>query len=97
MHQIWQDFLKIIKEDVGSQVVETWFKAVSISNWEEEKKEIHLDVPNQFVKSWLQEHYQHLISRHLSSLLKKEINYIEFSCPLTNNSNAIIAKLSMIL
>ena len=30
MNDIWQEFLKIVREEVGSRVVETWFKAVQM-------------------------------------------------------------------
>ncbi len=87
MQQIWQSFLTIIKEEVGSQVVETWFKAVSVQNWDEEKKTIHLNVPNQFVKNWIKEHYIILISKHLKKLLNKQIINIEFLSPALDNNH----------
>ena len=41
IQSIWQDFLKIAHEEVGSRVVETWFKAVSLQRWDAvEKKSI---------------------------------------------------------
>jgi len=66
---IWEEFLKIIKEEAGSQVVETWFKAVCLKKWNSEDKTVFLEVPNQFVGSWIQEHYTGLIQTHLSRLL----------------------------
>lgn len=86
MQQIWQNFLTIIKEEVGSQVVETWFKAVSVQNWDEEKKTIILNVPNQFVKNWIKEHYIILINKHLKKLLNKQIINIEFLSTIVNKN-----------
>ncbi len=87
MQQIWQSFLTIIKEEVGSQVVETWFKAVSVQNWDDEKKTIFLNVPNQFVKNWIKEHYIILITKHLKKLLNKQSINIEFLSPTIDKNN----------
>lgn len=66
---IWQDFLKIVHEEVGSRVVETWFKAVHIVRWDALHKIMYIQAPNQFVKEWIQNHYHHLLERHLCRLL----------------------------
>jgi len=66
---IWEEFLKILNEEAGSQIVETWFKAVSFEKWNSETKEAILQLPNQFVRNWIQEHYLTLIKTHLSRLL----------------------------
>jgi len=66
---IWEDFLKIIKEEVGSRVVETWFKAVSLSSWDAQKKVVHVRAPNAFVRDWIQRNYLDLIQIHLGRLL----------------------------
>ncbi len=50
---IWQDFLKIVREEVGSRVVETWFKAVRIMQWDSLTKVMYVQAPNQFVKEWI--------------------------------------------
>jgi len=68
---IWQDFLKIVREEVGSRVVETWFKAVRIMQWDSLTKVMYVQAPNQFVKEWIINHYQHLLERHLSRLLNE--------------------------
>lgn len=66
---IWEEFLKILNEEAGSQVVDTWFKAVAFESWDSEKKEAILQLPNQFVRNWLQEHYLTAIKTHLARLL----------------------------
>ncbi len=55
MQNIWQDFLKIVREEVGSRVVETWFKAVLLERWDALRKEVHLQAPNTFVRNWIQQ------------------------------------------
>ncbi|MFH1644517.1 MAG: chromosomal replication initiator protein DnaA [bacterium] len=81
MQLIWEEFLKIIKEEAGSQVVETWFKAVVLQHWDSEKKTVFLKTPNVFVKNWIKNHYINLIKTHLSRLL----NVAEINVELTNN------------
>ncbi len=74
MRIIWEEFLKIIEKEAGAQVVETWFKAVSLDRWDSETNTVFLLMPNPFVSKWIQEHYTNLIKTHLSRLLcTKEI------------------------
>jgi len=72
IQNIWQDFLKIVREEVGSRVVETWFKAVSLQRWDALHKEVHLQAPNTFVRNWIQQHYLSLFQIHLGRLLHVE-------------------------
>lgn len=66
---IWNEFLKIITQEVGSRVVETWLKVVTVSRWEPATKTLYLGAPNTFVKEWITSHYIHLMVTHLSRLL----------------------------
>jgi len=66
---IWDEFLKIIKAEAGSQVVETWFKAVCLESWDATTGIATLHVPNQFVSRWIQDHYTELLKTHLARLL----------------------------
>jgi chromosomal replication initiator protein len=66
---IWEEFLKIIKEEAGSQIVETWFKSVHLEDWNKISNQVILKVPNQFVRNWIKDHYLTLIKTHLSRLL----------------------------
>ncbi len=69
MRFIWEDFLKIAKEELGSRVVETWFKAVSITQWDNKEKVIYLQAPNVFVCNWLEKNYRSVFQTHLGRLL----------------------------
>lgn len=66
---LWQEFLKIIREDVGSRVVETWFKAIKCSHWDSLSKTVYLQAPNQFVREWVVSNYEELCKRNLARLL----------------------------
>lgn len=72
MQHIWSEFLKIVREEVGSRVVETWFKAVVLHHWDAIEKVVYLQAPNAFVRDWLQKHYHSLFQVHLGRLLNVE-------------------------
>lgn len=69
MHFIWEDFLKIVREELGSRVVETWFKAVSMTRWDLREKVVYLQTPNAFVCNWLEKNYRSIFQTHLGRLL----------------------------
>jgi chromosomal replication initiator protein len=69
VHDIWLEFLKIVKEEAGSRVVETWFKAVSLQQWDQQNKLVYLQAPNAFVQDWIKSNYVPLIELHLKRLL----------------------------
>ncbi len=75
---VWEDFLKIIREEVGSRIVETWFKAVTLSHWDASKKTMYIQVPNAFTKQWVSTHYTKLFQYHLGRLLHQEVVHILF-------------------
>lgn len=82
---IWKEFLKIINQEAGSQVVETWFKAVNLQNWDSATNTVILSVPNPFVKKWIQENYEILLQTHLGRLLhSNNLNFI-FLCSGSEN------------
>lgn len=69
LQNVWQEFLNIIKEEVGSRVVETWFKSVTFTHWDSYAKTAYLQTPNAFIKDWLLSNYQKLLKLHLGRLL----------------------------
>lgn len=72
LNNIWENFLKIVKEEAGSRVVDTWFRAVFLHEWDSINKIVYLRVPNTFVKDWMSSNYTELINVHLSRLLNVE-------------------------
>ncbi|MBN1549578.1 chromosomal replication initiator protein DnaA [Candidatus Babeliales bacterium] len=69
IQQIWQDFLSIVQKEVGTQVVETWLKAVALERWDAREKIVYLRAPNSFVKDYLRMHHEDLFELHLGRLL----------------------------
>lgn len=78
VNQIWREFLAIAREEAGSPVVETWFKAISCLFWDMHKKIIYLKAPNPFIKDWIIKHYLPLLQKHLARLLGEQTITIQF-------------------
>ncbi len=78
MQLIWDEFLNIITAEAGSQVVETWFKAVCLESWDPSNSIATLRVPNQFVSRWIQDHYTELLKTHLARLLNTHTMRLSF-------------------
>lgn len=75
--QIWTEFLNIISMEAGTRIVETWFKAISLVQWDSTSKTAFLKAPNAFVKDWVNTKYINLIKLHLGRLLHEiDINVI---------------------
>lgn len=72
MHATWQEFLTIVREEVGSRVVETWFKAIVFERWDSVENSVYLTAPNAFVRDWIQKNYIPLLQMHLGRLLHVE-------------------------
>jgi chromosomal replication initiator protein len=69
LHTVWEDFLTIAREELGSRVVETWFKAVSMTRWDAQEKIVYLQTPNAFVCNWIDKNYRAIFNVHLGRLL----------------------------
>jgi chromosomal replication initiator protein len=68
---IWQTFLDIVKEDVGSRTVETWFKAITLSHWDVHSKTVYVKAPNTFTKKWVAKNYKKLFHSHFARILNE--------------------------
>lgn len=91
---IWDEFLKIAKEEAGSRVVETWFKAVALQRWDALQKTVYLVAPNPFVKDWIRKNYLQLFQLHLGRLLNVEspkIMFVDSDEPPSNVVDALVA------
>ncbi|MBP7854501.1 chromosomal replication initiator protein DnaA [Candidatus Babeliales bacterium] len=90
--QVWQDFLKIIKEEVGSRAVDTWIKAVTLVHYDSLTLQAHVVAPNIFVKNWVEVHYKDLFIKHLKRLFGVNQLHIVFS---VRNYEASVPVLSL--
>ena len=65
---IWQEFIKLVKQELGSQMVETWLKAVSLLQWDARERVVLLQTPNTFVKDWLGSKFHNTILKALRTI-----------------------------
>ncbi len=72
VRHIWQEFLAIATQEVGSRVVETWLRAISCERWDAATQTVYLKAPNAFIKDWVALHYSTLIKTHLCRLLHEQ-------------------------
>ncbi len=69
LNGIWDQFLNIVSQEMGSRVVETWLKAITLYQWDINTQTVYLKAPNSFVKDWVCKHYIPLIQTHVGRLL----------------------------
>ena len=73
---VWQELLQILTEEVGSRVVETWFKVLSFSQWDKTTNTVSISAPNVFIRDWVESQYATLLKTHLSRLLNGPVKLI---------------------
>jgi chromosomal replication initiator protein len=84
---IWDQFLALAREELGSRVIETWFKAITLQRWDPITHTIFIFVPNDFIRSWVEEHYKQLLYIHLARLLSVD----KVSIVFTNHDETVVA------
>lgn len=100
---IWEEFLKIVAQEVGSHVVQTWLNAVTLADWDIHEKVVYIKAPNVFVKEWIKSHYMALFQAHLSRLLNVDsikITFLDndlYQKPLISNTNQHIVSYPTII
>lgn len=79
LESVWKEFLNIVRQEKGSRVVETWFKAVSINHWDAEKKVMYIQTPNRFVQDWISKHYTTVFEEQFQRLMHEPHVTIEYN------------------
>ncbi len=67
VEQVWENCLKVIKDNISWQAFKTWFEPIKAVSLEEDI--LTIEVPSQFFYEWLEEHYVELIAK----TIKREI------------------------
>ncbi len=70
--ELWQNFLRIAQEELGSRVVDTWFRAMQPVSWDSRKLTFLLRAPNTFVKKWVTSHYNDFLRAQFARLLSEQ-------------------------
>ena len=65
--EIWENCLKIIKDNINLQSFKTWFEPIKPIHFDEQV--LTIQVPSQFFYEWLEEHYVGLLRK----TIKREI------------------------
>ena len=63
MSALWEQALLLIRQEVGEQGFETWFRPIRSVTTRDHT--LVVEVPNQFSKDWVLEHYKETIDRSL--------------------------------
>jgi chromosomal replication initiator protein len=80
-HEVWENCLKIIKDNIHYQSFKTWFVPIKPLKLEDEV--LTIQVPSQFFYEWLEEHYIGLLKK----TIKKELGpdgRLEYSIIMEN-------------
>jgi len=69
---IWEQVLKLLKENTNQQTYQTWFEPIRFI--ESNEKSIVLGVPNKFFKNWIEERYFDLIIHSIENVSNKKLS-----------------------
>ena len=66
---LWNDCLKLIRDNVTEQQFDTWFKPIVFESFNTATKTLLVQVPSPFVYEYLEENYIDLLSKVLTRVL----------------------------
>lgn len=72
MDNFWQQVLETIKDQINTNSFETWIKPIIFQSLDEKK--LVLEVPNNFFRDWVAEHYVHTIKGALYKLTGEDFS-----------------------
>jgi len=82
--KVWDNCLKLIRDNVSPQNYKTWFEPIKAVKIEE--KILTIEVPSQFVYEWLEEHYIDLLRKTIKHELGRD-GSLEYSIVMENAFN----------
>ena len=94
---VWEDFLKIARQEIGVRAVETWIKAVALYRYDASTAKVYIKAPNAFVKDWMQTHYSALFTTHLPRLLNVPSIHLIFTLGSLEEESVILEPKSKII
>ncbi len=83
--EVWENCLKIIKDNIHYQSFKTWF--VPIKPLKLESNVLTIQVPSQFFYEWLEEHYINLLKKTIKNELGSD-GRLEYSIIMDNSMNS---------
>ncbi len=85
IHEIWENCLNIIRDNVSPQSFKTWFEPIKPLKLVDNV--LTIQVPSQFFYEWLEEHYITLLKKVIRKELGPE-GRLEYSIIMENNFNS---------
>lgn len=82
---VWDNCLKIIKDNISLQSYKTWFEPIKPVKLE--NNVLTIQVPSQFFYEWLEEHYVTLLRKTIKRELGEEAK-LEYRIVMDNGSNS---------
>jgi len=83
-YTVWENCLKLIKEETQEQDYETWFEPIVPIKLENET--LVIQVPNKFAYEWLEEHYIHLLRKALDEAIGTT-SQLRYALPQSEEAN----------
>jgi chromosomal replication initiator protein len=72
IEDVWVKTLEAIKERVGDQTSELWFKPLKPVKLQDQQ--LTIEVPNRFFKEWIEDHYPGLIAEIIEKFYQKPLS-----------------------
>jgi chromosomal replication initiator protein len=83
--QVWENCLKIIKDNVSLQAYKTWFEPIKPKKLK--ASVLTIQVPSQFFYEWLEEHYVSLLKKTIRKELGEE-GRLEYSIIMESSASS---------
>ncbi len=72
----WQECLIFIKDNVGDNIFDTWFKPVEALKLEEQT--LYIQVPSQFYKQQIEDQYISILSKAITKVFKNDVKKLMY-------------------
>ncbi len=87
---LWDRCLETLKKDLNHQSFETWFRSTKASV-AENTQTLKVQVPNEFFRDWIRDHYQPQIQKALKTLHPEQLEIqFEVQAPLEPNETLLL-------
>lgn len=90
--QVWENCLKIFRDNINHQSYKTWFEPIKPVSLEDNV--LTIEVPSQFFYEWLEEHYVEIIAKTIKRELGKSAR-LEYRVLIENQSKQNPASVRM--
>ena len=70
---LWDDCLRLIRQNVSDQVFKTWFEPIVFVSYDEPKSTVLIEVPSLYVYEYLEQNYVRLLAWALTNSFKSNV------------------------